>query len=192
MVADGKLYTFTAEHTPSQPITRGLRFYCLNATTGQNIWNMTGYSGVTGSRTFPGAISDGYLTLASSYDGYMYVIGKGQSSTTVCAPQTAITVGQSAVITGTVLDQSPAQPGKACVSQDSESTYMEYLHMSAPIDGIYHNVTITGVPVSIDAKDPNGNYVHHRLYYKRHVRSLRIHLDPNNVRQLPDYSKLCR
>ena len=160
MVADGKLYTFTAEHTPSQPITRGLRFYCLNATTGQNIWNLTGYSGVGGSRTFPGAIADGYLTLASSYDGYMYVIGKGPSSTTISAPQTAISAGQSAVITGTVLDQSPAQPGKACVSTDTVNTYMEYLHMSAPIDGIYHNITITGVPVSIDATDPNGNYIH--------------------------------
>jgi outer membrane protein assembly factor BamB len=160
MVADGKLYTFTAEHTPSQPITRGLRFYCINATTGQNIWNLTGYSGVSGSRTFPGAFADGYLTLASSYDGYTYVIGKGPSATTLSAPQTAISAGQSAVITGTVLDQSPAQQGKACVSTNTVNTYMEYLHMSAPIDGIYHNITVTGVPVSIDATDPNGNYVH--------------------------------
>jgi hypothetical protein len=37
---------------------------------------------------------------------------------------------------------------------------MEYLHMQQPIDGIYHNVTVTGVPVSIDAVDPNNNYVH--------------------------------
>lgn len=160
MVADGKLYTFTAEHTPSQPITRGLRFYCLNATTGQNIWNLIGYSGVSGSRTFPGSIADGYITLASSYDGYMYVIGKGQSATTVSAPQTAIASGQSAVITGTVLDQSPAQPGTPCISPDTINTYMEYLHMSQPIDGIYHNVTVTGVPVSIDVTDPNGNYQH--------------------------------
>ena len=29
-----------------------------------------------------------------------------------------------------------------------------------PIDGIYHNITIDGVPVSIDAIDPNGNPVH--------------------------------
>jgi len=160
LVADGKLYTFTAEHTPSQPITRGLNLFCFNATTGQVLWNLTGYSGVSGSRTFPGAISDGYLTFASSYDGYMYVIGKGQSATTVTAPQTQIPAGTSAVLTGTVLDQSPAQPGKACVSPDSMSAYMEYLHMQAPIDGIYHNVTVTGVPVSIDAVDPNGNNVH--------------------------------
>ena len=40
------------------------------------------------------------------------------------------------------------------------NTYMEYLHMQQPIDGIYHNVIITGVSVSIDAVDPNGNTVH--------------------------------
>jgi hypothetical protein len=37
---------------------------------------------------------------------------------------------------------------------------MEYLYDQEPLDGIYHNVTVTGVPVSIDAVDPNGNYVH--------------------------------
>ena len=28
------------------------------------------------------------------------------------------------------------------------------------MDGIYHNLTITGVPISLDAVDPNGNSVH--------------------------------
>ena len=92
-VADGKLYTFTAEHTPSQPITRGLKLYCINATTGANIWNISAYSGVSGSRTWPGGIADGYLTFANSYDGYMYVFGKGKSTTTVAAPMTAIPKG---------------------------------------------------------------------------------------------------
>jgi hypothetical protein len=64
------------------------------------------------------------------------------------------------VISGTVLDQSPAQPGAACVSDDSMGTYMEYLHMQQPIDGIYHNVTIVGVPVSIDTIDPSGTPIH--------------------------------
>ena len=90
----------------------------------------------------------------------MYVFGKGQSATTVSAPQTAITAGTSSVITGTVLDQSPAQPGKAAVSDDSMGAYMEYLHMQQPIDRMYHNITITGVPVSIDTVDPNGNSMH--------------------------------
>ncbi len=36
------------------------------------------------------------------------------------------------------------------------STWMEYVHMQKPIP---NNVTVAGVPVSIDAVDPNGNYV---------------------------------
>ncbi len=36
-------------------------------------------------------------------------------------------------------------------------TQMDYLHMQLPIDGIYHNVQMTGVPVVLTAIDSNGN-----------------------------------
>jgi hypothetical protein len=36
---------------------------------------------------------------------------------------------------------------------------MEYLHMQLPINGIWGNITMTGVPVKLTAIDPNGNYV---------------------------------
>jgi PQQ-like domain len=153
-VIDGKLFVTNNEHTPSQPATRGWGLICLNATSGEFLWK------IKGTRMSAGAASDGYLTTASSYDGYMYVLGKGQSATTVLAPQTAITQGQSVVISGAVLDQSPASKGAPCVSDASMATYMDYLHMQMPIDGEYHNITVTGVPVSIDAVDPNGNNVH--------------------------------
>lgn len=153
-VADGKLYLSSAEHTPSQPITRGLKLYCLNATTGQQLWNFTG-SQVDQSRTFTGAIADGYLAFASQYDSTMYVFGKGKSQTTVDAPLTAITQGQSIVVKGTVLDMSPAQPGTPCISKESMSVWMEHLHMQNPVPA-----DVTGVPVSIDAIDPNGNAIH--------------------------------
>ncbi len=148
LVADGKLYTYNTEHTPSQPVTRGWSLYCINATSGQGIWNITGPMA-------PGAISDGYLAAGNSYDGYMYVFGKGQSTTTVSAPQTEIVSGHNAIISGTVLDQSPAQPSTPCVSAQSMGPYMEYLHMQNQIPS-----TVTGVPVSIDAVDPNGNFEH--------------------------------
>ncbi len=90
----------------------------------------------------------------------MYVFGKGQSETTLSAPQTAATAGQGIILTGTVLDQSPAQPGTACVSTSSMATWMQYLHMQQPLTGLWGNETITGVPVSLDAVDPNGNFVH--------------------------------
>jgi hypothetical protein len=154
LIADGKLYTYNTEHTPTMPITRGWGIQCINMTNGAGIWK------IYGSSESPAAISDGYLVAGNGADGYLYVYGKGQSATTVSAPQTAITSGTSAIISGTVLDQSPAQPGTPCVSDASMATWMEYLHMQQPIDGLWHNETIYGVPVSINAVDPNGNAVH--------------------------------
>ena len=106
------------------------------------------------------AASDGYFIAGSNYDGKLYVIGKGPSATSVSAPQTEIIAGSKAVITGTVLDQSPSQPGTPAISDASMATWMDYLNLQMPIDGLYHNITITGVPVSLDAIDPNGNSLH--------------------------------
>ncbi len=147
-VADGKIYVYNTEHSQSYPITRGWRLHCVNAYTGEAIWNVTG-------SMQPGAISDGYLTAGNAYDGYMYVFGKGQSATTVSAPQTQITAGTKTIISGTVLDQSLGQPDTACVSKESMTGWMEYLHMQHQMPA-----NVIGVPVSIDAVDPNGNYVH--------------------------------
>jgi hypothetical protein len=148
MVADGKLYTYNTEHTPSQPVTRGWKLFCINAITGQGLWNITG-------PMTPGAISDGYLTAGNSYDGYLYVFGKGLSTTSISVPQTEINTGHTAVISGCVLDQSPAQPGTPCVSAQSMGPLMDYLHMQSQIPA-----EVIGVPVSIDAVDPNNNVVH--------------------------------
>jgi hypothetical protein len=147
-VADGKIYVYNTEHSQSFPITRGWRLHCVNAYTGEGIWNITG-------SMQPGAISDGYLTAGKAYDGYMYVFGKGPSATTVSAPQTQITAETKVIISGTVLDQSPGQPGTPCVSKESMTEMMEYIHMQHQMPA-----NVIGVPVSIDAVDPNGNYVH--------------------------------
>ncbi|XHH07797.1 MAG: PQQ-binding-like beta-propeller repeat protein [Candidatus Bathyarchaeia archaeon] len=158
IVADGKLYTYSSEHTPSQPITRGWNFFCLNASTGEEIWDFAG-SG-TDSRRFRGCAADGYLTVSSVYDGMMYVFGKGQSITTADASPKVSALGTSVLIEGSVLDQSPGQPNTPCVSKDSMSVYMEYIHKQMPIAGIWGNETLTGIPVSLDAVDPNGNNIH--------------------------------
>jgi hypothetical protein len=152
-IADGKLYTYNTEHTPTYPRTRGWKLHCINATSGAGIWTMMG------SQT-PAAVADGYLVSSNPDDGYMYVYGKGKSATAVSAPQTSIPLGGSLVITGTVLDQSPAQPGTPCVSAASMTTQMEYLHMQLPIGGIWGNATMTGVPVSLDTLDSNNNWKH--------------------------------
>ncbi|HLN46494.1 MAG TPA: PQQ-binding-like beta-propeller repeat protein [Candidatus Sulfotelmatobacter sp.] len=149
LIADGKLYTYNTEHTPTQPITRGWRLFCINATTGEGIWNITGSMSA-------GAIADGYLAASNTYDGYMYVFGKGKSATTVTAPDVSVPLGTALTIKGAVLDQSPSQPNTPCVSKDSMTTQMEYLHMQHPIDGIDHKAQMTGVPVTLTAVDSKG------------------------------------
>jgi hypothetical protein len=146
-IADGKLYYANGEHSPTQPLARGWRLWCFDALTGEVQWNITGGGSA-------GAVADGYLTYDNRYDGYMYVFGKGKSATTISLPQTGIVAGQKAIISGTVMDLSPAQPNTPCVSKDTMGPWMEYLHMQTAMP------SGTGVPVSIDAVDPNGNPVH--------------------------------
>ena len=150
-VVDGKLYTYNTEHTVSQPITRGWQLHCINATTGEGIWKIM----------LPGAvgpIADGYMSVSSS-DGYQYVFGKGKSATTVTASPKTIANGATVLIEGTVMDQSPAQPGTPCVSKESMTTQMEYLHKQLPIAGIWGNETITGVPVMLTAIGSDGTVI---------------------------------
>ncbi len=148
-IADGKVYYCNTEHTPTQPITRGWRLHCIDAATGEGLWNITmgQWMGT------PVSIADGYIAVSNSYDGYMYVLGKGPSATTVTAPDTEITLGKTVVIRGTVTDQSPGQPGTGCVSEESMSAWMEYLHMQKPMPS-----DATGVEVQLDVLDSNTNY----------------------------------
>ena len=152
-IADGMMYTSNTEHTASQPATRGWSLHAINLTTGEGVWNITG-------SMVAGPIADGYLTANNRNDGFLYVFGKGKSATTVAASPATNLKGQPVVIQGTVLDQSPAQANTPCVSKSSMKTQMEYVHMSLPIDGVDHQAKITGVPVSLDAVDANGNLVH--------------------------------
>ena len=148
-IVDGKMYIVNTEHTPTYPLTRGWGLHCINITDGSLLWKLD-------NPITPGAFADGYEVAANSWDGYMYVIGKGQSATTVTALPRVIANGAGVGIEGTVLDQSPAQAGTPCVSKDSMSQQMEYLHLSQPIGGIWNNVTVLGVPVTLTAIDENG------------------------------------
>jgi hypothetical protein len=158
LCADGKLYIYACEHSPESPFYRGLPLLCINATTGELIWKI-GLSGA-GQHTRAAMqlrISDGYLTLGAR-DGYMYVFGKGKSSTSVSVSQDVVSKGSTILIKGSVLDMSPAQPGTPCVSKESMATWMEYLHNQMPINGIFGNETITGVPVTLTAIAEDGSY----------------------------------
>jgi len=144
-IADGKMYAYNTEHSATLPITRGWGLHCINATTGEGIWNVDLPGAASKHNPDVGPIADGYLTLSGS-DGYMYVYGKGKSATTVTAPDTSVPLGTALLIKGTVLDQSPAQPDTPCVSTDSVAAWMEHVHLQRDLPA-----DLTGVPVTLTA-----------------------------------------
>ena len=143
VVADGKIYAGTTEHSPTPPYTTGNRIYCLDATTGKEIWSMDG-------QYQSKSIADGVLIAVDDYTGQMFAWGKGQTSTSLSLTATQVTKGQSVGITGMVLDQSPAQPGTAAVSKDSMTGQMEYLHMNRPAPTNTTGVLVTLVATAAD------------------------------------------
>jgi hypothetical protein len=153
-IADGKVYMQNNEHSPTQPVERGYSLHCINATTGEGIWNISGSGGMSGG---PVAVADGYLVFGDGFDGYLYTFGKGKSASTVTASPKTIAQGAKVLIEGTVMDQSPAQPGTPCVSAASMKTQMEYLHMQQSIKGISGTATIIGVPVTLTALGSDGS-----------------------------------
>ena len=153
IIADGVVYVQANEHTPTAPYARGFGTYLINATTGELMWKLD-------EPMVLGAAADGYSMMGDQYSGYMYVLGIGKSKTTVAAGPKSIAQGGSIVVEGTVTDLSPASPGAACVSEESMGQYMSYLHLQSQLQNMLHPEAPTGVPVSIDAIDPNGEFVH--------------------------------
>jgi outer membrane protein assembly factor BamB len=159
-IADGKIYVGTHEHSADTPLFKGNKVRCLNVTTGEEIWAMYGWA-------HPGtfAIADGILVYWNNYDHQVYAVGKGPSATTVEAPMAAITQGSSVVIRGTVTDISAGTKqkeqaarfpnGVPAVSDASMSNWMEYVYMQKP-----RPTNATGVEVTLDTIDPNGNWIH--------------------------------
>ena len=106
-IADGKVYAFNNEHSPNSPLYNGYNIYCINATTGEEIYKMLSWSGQTGGTgTSTAVLADGSLVYYNYYDNQLYCISKGATQTTVSAPNLAAASGQSVVISGTVTDIS--------------------------------------------------------------------------------------
>jgi hypothetical protein len=163
VMVDGKLYGYAGYSTGYQldPVPRFAMTVCINATTGDNIFALNG--GIA-----PSAAANGYVIGASIYDGNMYCLGKGPTSTTVSAPDISIGLGTTALIQGSVMDTSPASSsatltamfakGVPAISDADMSVWMDYLHMQ--------NSTLLnappnckGVPITLTAVDPNGNTI---------------------------------
>ena len=162
VIADGKVYLGSTEHSPNSPYYKDSQYRCINATTGEEIWTMTGW----GTGMYVGqydVVADGYFVYLNCYDMQVYCIGKGPSSTTVTASPKVSVNGDSVLVEGTVMDiaagtkqneQAARFPnGVPVVSDESISHWMEYVYMQKPKPS-----DVTGVEVVISVLDPNGNY----------------------------------
>jgi hypothetical protein len=157
IIADDKIYV-RAGHDYTPPVFKGAKLYCINATSGEEIWNSLSFD--IGSSP---AVADGYMVWFNGYDNQIYSYGKGPSAITVSAPSVGITTATPITISGTITDISAGTKQQAvaanfpsglpCVSDASMSQFMEavYQQQSMP-----HNMT--GVPVTISVLDSNGNY----------------------------------
>jgi len=160
-VGNGILYLVTTEHTAFNPIYKGALARAVNATNGQEIWTLSDYTTEFISMSY--AMADGYSTFFNSYDNQIYSVGRGSSVTTVMAPNVGLAFGQSVVITGTVMDTSAGTKqneqtarfpnGVPVASDASMADWMGYVYQQQPLP-----TNFTGVPVSIDVIDSNGNY----------------------------------
>jgi hypothetical protein len=158
MIADGKIFVGTHEHSADTPLYKGERIKALNTTDGTEIWSMAGWA-----YPMTMAIADGIAVYWNNYDAQIYAIGKGPSAMTVTAPDAAVTEGQSITIKGTVLDISAGTKqkeqaarfpyGVPAVNDASQAQWMEYVYMQK---GVPTNTT--GVTVDLYVIDANMNY----------------------------------
>jgi hypothetical protein len=166
-IADGKIYLYSSEHSPTMPLWRGSSLRALDWETGQEVFKVAHWG-----TSF--ALGDGILVGLDLYDNRIYAYGKGPSSTTVAASPSIN--GKDVVITGTVIDESsgtkqrfdiaPAigvlgteQAGRfpngvPAISDQDQSAWMEYVYKQQ--EGA-RTPNAKGVDVTLTAIDPNGN-----------------------------------
>ena len=160
------MYVYTNQHGngAQSPYYKGEMLYCLNATTGKEIWSEEFQGGDNGGPGYPiGVVASGEYVNYNMYDNQVYAFGQGPSKTTVNAPDIGVTTATPITITGSVTDISAGTTqtqqaadfpnGVPCVSDASESQWMEYVYMQQPEPS-----KRTGVPVTLYVLDSNNNY----------------------------------
>ncbi len=158
-IADGKLYFYSSEHSPSQPLRRDGHIWCVDSTTGEMLWQVT---------CWPSAapiIADGRIVVVDLFDAEIYCYGKGPSATTVTASPEISVNGDGVMIKGTVTDDSPSGrhninggldfslKGTPAIADDSMDAWMEYMFHQRPLPQ-----DAKGVEVILETFDPNGNF----------------------------------
>ena len=160
-IGNGVVYTVTTEHTIETPLFKGSLARAINATTGQEIWTVSDYTGEFTTSSY--AMADGYNTWFNGYDNSIYVVGRGPSATTVQAPLSSVNVGETVVIQGTVVDTSTGTKqteqvgnfphGVPVASDASMLDWMGYVYQQQP-----EPTNFTGVTVSLSVVDSNNNF----------------------------------
>jgi len=161
-IADGVVYLVTTEHTVTTPIYKGASTIAINATNGAEIYTLSNYNSAFNTAT--NAIADGYAIIFNGYDNQIYCLGRGPSSTTVTAPQTAITEGNNVIIQGTVMDISVGTQqaeqtadfphGVPVASDASMGAWMGYVYQQQAMPTNFAGITVTLIAV-----DPNNNTI---------------------------------
>ncbi|MCW4019101.1 MAG: PQQ-binding-like beta-propeller repeat protein [Candidatus Bathyarchaeota archaeon] len=145
--ADGKVYATTGMHgTGVATLYRGQALYAIDAMSGEQVWNMSGWFEQP-------AIADGKLVTKNNYNNEIYCFGQGPTQTTVTVPMPVITQGSAVLIQGTVTDQSPGAKGTPAICDEDMSAWMVYLYNQKELP-----TTAKGVQVKLTAIDPNGNW----------------------------------
>lgn len=164
MISDGKLYTVTGEHSPTQPLYRGHNLRCLNATTGEEIWKILGWFGGMSPTSSMILMADEILVGLNFFDNQIYAFGRGPSATTVTASPEISMHGTKVMVKGTVTDQTDTGKrdinnivdftleGTPAISDEDMDDWMEYMFMqqAKPSDA-------KGVEVVLTVLDPNNN-----------------------------------
>jgi hypothetical protein len=176
-ITDGKIYIGNREHSPLEPKPRGAPFLCLDAETGDLIWEIDGAFRQTmwGGRAVMG---DSIIATMDTYDQQIYAIGKGPSELSVSVSNPIATAGVPVMISGTVMDVSPGTKsadaqlrfpkGVPAVSDASQSEWMLYVYKamqpSHDITGIdisvyaYDTATEEVIPIGTAQSDSSGRY----------------------------------
>jgi hypothetical protein len=164
VLADNKVYWASGEHTPGTPSERGDMLYCNDLKTGELLWRLPYMKG--GRQFYGSGIANGMLFYFSQYDGCLYMIGKGETKTTISATQNVIPQGSSVLIEGRVTDISPGTTtlpnfpnGVPAVGDQSQGDWMGYLYTLGTTGPLVNLTKVTGVPVLLQAMKSDGTTI---------------------------------
>jgi hypothetical protein len=162
LIAEGKVYVGTLEHSANMPYPRGGPFVALNATTGEEIFRVNGLIRETRWGGNP-VMGDSIIAGMDTYSQLVIAMGKGPSSVTVAAGPKSSVMGSSVVIEGSVMDTSPGTAsdsmvlrfphGVPAVSDASMSDWMMYVYKQ-----FERPANATGVDVTLSVLDANNNF----------------------------------